>query len=160
MVRVMKTTGCTAMKCVSIVAAALLATNALAQVIDEPASSNIAAATGEPEPLLPEKCELLEVVNGAKLWKGDCISPPTLRPVCYGKVAIGPQWITLIDDYDGTPDGCRFPTKSATARRVLKKCPPGSACVIQFSKPYLAAAPSITTVADPKIEWVDLQAVE
>jgi hypothetical protein len=75
-VRVMKTTGCTAMKCVSIVAATLLATNALAQVIDEPASSNIAAATGEPEPLLPEKCELLEVVNGAKLWKGDCISRP------------------------------------------------------------------------------------
>ena len=66
----------TAMTCVSIVAATLLATNALAQVIDEPASSNIAAATGEPEPLLPEKCELLEVVNGAKLWKGDCISRP------------------------------------------------------------------------------------
>jgi len=66
----------TVMKCVSIVAATLLATNALAQVIDEPASSNIAAATGEPEPLLPEKCELLEVVNGAKLWKGDCISRP------------------------------------------------------------------------------------
>jgi hypothetical protein len=66
----------TAMKCVSIVAATLLATNALAQVIDEPASSNIAAATGEPEPLLPEKCELLEVVNGAKLWQGDCISRP------------------------------------------------------------------------------------
>ena len=67
----------TAMTCVSIVAATLLATNALAQVIDEPTSSNITAATGEPEPLLPEKCELLEVVNGAKLWKGDCISRPT-----------------------------------------------------------------------------------
>ena len=64
------------MKCVSIVAAALLSTNALAQIINEPASSNIAAATGEPELLLPEKCELLEVVNGAKLWKGDCISRP------------------------------------------------------------------------------------
>jgi len=54
MVRVMKTIGHalvgmdTAMACVSIVAATLLATNALAQVIDEPASSNIAAATGEP----------------------------------------------------------------------------------------------------------------
>lgn len=82
MVRVMKTIGHalvgmdTAMTCVSIVAATLLATNALAQVIDEPASSNIAAATGEPEPLLPEKCELLQVVNGAKFWKGDCISRP------------------------------------------------------------------------------------
>ena len=69
----------TAMKCVSIVAAALLSTNALAQIINEPASSNIAAATGEPELLLPEKCELLEVVNGAKLWKGDCIA------ACSGK---------------------------------------------------------------------------
>ena len=68
------------MKCVLIVAATLLATNALAQAIDEPASSNIAAATGEPEPLLPEKCELLEVVNGAKLWKGDCISRPAEEP--------------------------------------------------------------------------------
>jgi hypothetical protein len=84
MVRVMKTKGYalvgmdTAMKCVSIVAVAFLTTNALAQVINEPASSNtnIAAATGEPELLLPEKCELLEVVNGAKLWKGDCISRP------------------------------------------------------------------------------------
>jgi hypothetical protein len=61
-----------AMKCVSILAATLLTT--LAQVIER-ASSNI-AATDEPEPLLPEKCELLEVVNGAKLWKGDCISRP------------------------------------------------------------------------------------
>jgi hypothetical protein len=60
----------TAMKCVSIVAATLLATNALAQVIDEPASSNIAAATGEPEPLLPEKCELLEIVNGRQVVEG------------------------------------------------------------------------------------------
>jgi hypothetical protein len=66
----------TAMKCVSIAAATLHATNALAQVINEPASSNMAAAIGEPEPLLPEKCELLEVVNGAKLWMGDCISRP------------------------------------------------------------------------------------
>ena len=82
MVRVVKMKGYalvgmdTAMTCVSIVAATLLATNALAQAIDEPAFLNIAAATGEPEPLLPEKCELLQVVNGAKLWKGDCISRP------------------------------------------------------------------------------------
>ena len=66
----------TAMKCVSIVAATLLATNASAQVIKDPTWSDIAATTGEAEQLLPERCELLEVVNGAKLWKGDCISRP------------------------------------------------------------------------------------
>jgi hypothetical protein len=67
------------MKCLSVAAATLLATNAFAQVINGPASSNIAAAIGEPEPLLPEKCELLEVVNGTKLWKGDCISRPAVE---------------------------------------------------------------------------------
>ena len=65
----------TAMTCVSIVAATLLATNALAQS-NEPTRSDIAATTGEAEQLLPEKCELLQVVNGAKFWKGDCISRP------------------------------------------------------------------------------------
>ena len=65
------------MKCVSIVAATLLATNASAQGVNEPAFSGIAPTTGEAEQLLPERCELLEVVNGAKLWKGDCISRPT-----------------------------------------------------------------------------------
>src|SRR6478752_1567274 len=65
--------------CVSVLAAALLATNALAQVINESASPNMAAGIGEPEPLLPEKCELLEVVNGVKFWKGDCISQPAAQ---------------------------------------------------------------------------------
>ena len=67
------------MKCVSIVAATLLATNASAQVIKGPTRSDIAATTGEAEQLLPERCELLEVVNGAKLWKGDCISRPAAK---------------------------------------------------------------------------------
>ena len=69
----------TPMKCVSIVAATLLATNASAQIIKDPTRSDIAATTGEAEQLLPERCELLEVVNGAKLWKGDCISRPAAK---------------------------------------------------------------------------------
>src|SRR6476646_9229458 len=69
----------TVMKCVSIVAATLLATNASAQVVNEPAFSDIAPTTGEAEQLLPERCELLEVVNGAKMWKGDCISRPATK---------------------------------------------------------------------------------
>ena len=55
------------------VAIVIISTHALAEVgIRHGVKS--APFAGEPEPLLPERCEFLEVRDGVKLWRGDCIS--------------------------------------------------------------------------------------
>jgi hypothetical protein len=57
----------------AVVAVAIISTDALA----EGGIAHVVKAVplaAEPEPLLPERCEFLEVRDGAKLWRGDCVS--------------------------------------------------------------------------------------
>lgn len=58
----------------AIVAVVIVSTDAPAEVGIEHAVKAVPFAIGEPEPLLPERCEFLEVRDGVKLWRGDCVS--------------------------------------------------------------------------------------
>ena len=58
---------------VAVVAVAIISTDALAEVGIEHVVKAVPSAA-EPESLLPERCEFLEVRDGVKLWRGDCVS--------------------------------------------------------------------------------------
>jgi hypothetical protein len=57
----------------AVVVAAIISTDALAEVGIEHAVKAVPFAA-EPEPLLPERCEFLQIRNGVKFWRGDCVS--------------------------------------------------------------------------------------
>jgi len=54
----------------------IISMDALAEVGLEDVVKAVPSAIGEPEPLLPERCEFLGVQDGVKLWRGDCVSAP------------------------------------------------------------------------------------
>jgi hypothetical protein len=58
----------------ALVAVVIVSTDAHAEVGIEDVVKATPVAIGEPEPLLPERCEFLGVRDGIKLWRGDCIS--------------------------------------------------------------------------------------
>lgn len=68
------------MRRVLVVYAMIISTNALAQVAIEDRAPSVSPVIDEPESLLPESCELLEVINGVKIWRGDCVSASALEP--------------------------------------------------------------------------------
>lgn len=52
----------------------IVSTDALAEVGLEDVAKSVPVATGEPEPLIPERCEFVGISQGVKLWRGDCVS--------------------------------------------------------------------------------------
>ena len=62
----------------ALVASAIISTAAPAEVGTRHIVKYVPFA-GEPEPLVPERCEFLEVRDGVKLWRGDCISASPYR---------------------------------------------------------------------------------
>jgi len=56
-----------------VVAVGIIATDARAEVGIAHVLKAVPVAA-EPEPLVPERCEFLEMKDGVKLWRGDCVS--------------------------------------------------------------------------------------
>ena len=72
-----QTTRCRAMRLIfALFAMEIISMDALAEVGLEDVVKAVPSALGEPEPLLPERCEFLGVRDGVKLWRGDCVSVP------------------------------------------------------------------------------------
>ena len=52
----------------------LSGTNALAEVATAPFTPSVQSMVGDAELLVPGRCELLDIVNGVKIWRGDCVT--------------------------------------------------------------------------------------
>ena len=55
---------------------------------------------------------------------------------CSGKVTVGAEQSTIIDEINGSSEHiCLFTTNSKAGRQILKRCPDGSQCVVELPLP-------------------------